>query len=429
MKVLVVGGGGREHALVWKLSQSSNVEKIYCAPGNAGIRDEATCVAISPEDINGLLTFAKNNVIDLTVIGPEAPLVAGIVDTFTSAGLIAVGPSRAAAQLEGSKAYTKEILRECRVPTGDFETFDTPGKALKALRRKTFPLVVKADGLAAGKGVIIAENQAEAENAIKIIMENKAFGAAGNRVVLEAFLEGEEASFIVLTDGETILPLASSQDHKAIHDGDKGLNTGGMGAYSPAPIVDPAMHETIMRTVMEPVIHKMNERGNPFRGVLYAGLMIKNGIPYVLEFNVRMGDPETQPILFRMEGDLAETLLHLHNNELHKAHIEWRPDPAICVVLASRGYPGAYEKGKLISGLAELDALPDVKAFHAGTATDAAGNTVTSGGRVLGITASGKTLTACRDKAYEAIEKIHFDGMSFRKDIGMKGIKRQTRQS
>jgi len=257
-------------------------------------------------------------------------------------------------------------------------------------------------------------------------MEDRAFGAAGSRVVLEAFLEGEEASFIVLTDGETILPLASSQDHKAIHDGDRGPNTGGMGAYSPAPIVDAAMHQTIITTVMEPIIQKMNERKTPFRGILYAGLMIKDGTPYVLEFNARMGDPETQPILFRMKGDLAETFLLLHNTELHKARLAWRSDPAICVVLASGGYPGAYEKGKPISGLPELDTLPNVKAFHAGTETTPDGKIVTAGGRVLGITATGKTLATCRDRAYEAIEKIHFDGMTFRKDIGMKGIRRQT---
>jgi len=426
MKVLVVGGGGREHALVWKLAQSDRVEKIYCAPGNAGIRNEATCIAISPEDISGLLTFAGENDVGLTVVGPEAPLVTGIVDAFTAAGLIAVGPSRGAAQLEGSKTYTKEILRECNVPTGEFETFDMPESALKALKGRTFPLVVKADGLAAGKGVIIANDKTEAENAIRAIMEDKTFGAAGNRVVLEDFLEGEEASFIVLTDGETILPLASSQDHKAIYDDDKGPNTGGMGAYSPAPIVDAAMHQTIMKTVMEPVIHKMNERKKPFRGVLYAGLMIKDGIPYVLEFNVRMGDPETQPILFRMEGDLAEALLLLHNTQLHKARLAWRSDPAICVVLASGGYPGVYEKGKPISGLVELDTLPDVKVFHAGTQISADGKIATAGGRVLGITATGETLTACRDRAYEAIEKIHFDGMTYRNDIGMKGIRRQT---
>jgi len=426
MKVLVVGGGGREHALVWKLAQSSHVEEIYCAPGNAGIRNEATCIAISPTDIGSLLTFAKENAVGLTVVGPEAPLVAGIVDAFTAAGLVAVGPSRAAAQLEGSKIYTKEILRECHVPTGDFEAFGAPAAAMKALEGKSFPLVVKADGLAAGKGVIIASDKTEAENAIRTIMEDRAFGAAGSRVVLEAFLEGEEASFIVLTDGETILPLASSQDHKAIHDGDRGPNTGGMGAYSPAPIVDAAMHQTIITTVMEPIIQKMNERKTPFRGILYAGLMIKDGTPYVLEFNARMGDPETQPILFRMKGDLAETFLLLHNTELHKARLAWRSDPAICVVLASGGYPGAYEKGKPISGLPELDTLPNVKAFHAGTETTPDGKIVTAGGRVLGITATGKTLATCRDRAYEAIEKIHFDGMTFRKDIGMKGIRRQT---
>jgi len=257
-------------------------------------------------------------------------------------------------------------------------------------------------------------------------MEDKTFGAAGNRVVLEDFLEGEEASFIVLTDGDTILPLASSQDHKAIYDGDKGPNTGGMGAYSPAPIVDAAMHQTIMKTVMEPVIHKMNERKSPFRGVLYAGLMIKDGTPYVLEFNVRLGDPETQPILFRMKGDLVEALLLLHNTQLHKARLTWRSEPAICVVLASQGYPGTYEKGKSISGLAELDTLSDVKVFHAGTRTSADGKIITAGGRVLGITATGKTLAVCRNRVYEAIEKIHFDGMTYRKDIGMKGIRRQT---
>ncbi len=426
MKILVIGGGGREHALVWKLKQGDGVEAVYCAPGNAGIEAEATCVPISPTDLEGCLTFAKEKGIGLTVVGPEAPLVAGIVDRFAAAGIPIIGPDRKAARLEGSKAFTKAILRDAGVPTADFEVFDDPADALKALQGKPYPLVVKADGLAAGKGVLIVSSREEAEQAIRTIMEEKAFGDAGNRVVLEEFLEGEEASFIVLTDGETILPLASSQDHKAIYDGDKGPNTGGMGAYSPAPVVDTSMHEKVMSAVIEPVVEAMNKRGTPYRGILYAGLMIADGTPYVLEFNVRMGDPETQPILFRMEGDLVETFIRLHEGQLHRAKMDWSPNPSVCVVLASKGYPGAYEKGKVITGLEALEGRSDVKVFHAGTKRNDAGEIVTNGGRVLGVTAIDASLASCREKVYKAIESIHFDGMTFRKDIGLKGIQRET---
>ena len=425
MNVLVIGGGGREHALVWKLGQSERVRKVYCAPGNAGIAEEATCLDIAPTDISGLLALARAREIDLTVVGPEAPLVAGLVDRFRDASLVAIGPGREAARLEGSKTFTKELLSAAGVPTADYETFEDPSSALRALAGQSYPLVVKADGLAAGKGVLIVRDREEAEAAVRTIMVERAFGEAGNRVVLESFLEGEEASFIVLTDGETILPLASSQDHKAIHDGDRGPNTGGMGAYSPAPVVDSAMHERIMARVIEPVVEEMNRRGTPYRGILYAGLMIADETPYVLEFNVRMGDPETQPILFRMEGDLAETLLHLHHRQLHKATLSWRSDPALCVVLASAGYPGAYEKGKVIRGLEALAGDPDLKVFHAGTARNAAGELVTNGGRVLGVTARGETLSACRDRAYGAIGGISFEGMAYRTDIGLKGLRRE----
>jgi len=429
MNALVVGGGGREHAIVWKLKQNSFIKTIYCAPGNAGIQAEASCIPVAPTDLEGLLTLAKEKEVGLTIVGPEAPLVAGIVDRFSSEGLTAIGPSREAAQLEGSKVFTKEVLKAAGVPTADFEVFNNPASALRALKGKSYPLVVKADGLAAGKGVLIAQNDGEAKGAIRTIMEEKAFGDAGNRVVIEEFLEGEEASFIVLTDGETIIPLASSQDHKAIYDGDKGPNTGGMGAYSPAPVIDGAMHETIMKTIIEPVIEKMNERGTPFRGILYAGLMISDGTPYVLEFNVRMGDPETQPILFRMEGDLAEAFLYLHNGQLHKARLSWNPGSSLCVVLASKGYPGHYKKGEVITGLEDLEERSDVKVFHAGTKRDATGTFVTAGGRVLGVTAIDETLTACRDKVYKSIEAVHFDGMTYRKDIGLKGIRREMQLS
>ena len=427
MKVLVIGGGGREHALVWKLKQGEGVETVYCAPGNAGIAREADCVPLSPADLEKCLLFAREKGINLTVVGPEAPLVAGIVDMFNAAGLPIIGPDRDAARLEGSKAFTKELLSDAGVPTADFETFDDSTAALAALAGKPYPLVIKADGLAAGKGVIIAQNQAEAEAAVRTIMEEKAFGDAGNRVILETFLQGEEASFIVLTDGETILPLASSQDHKAIYDGDRGPNTGGMGAYSPAPVVDPAMHDTVMRTVIEPVIEMMNRRGTPYRGILYAGLMISDGIPYVLEFNVRMGDPETQPILFRMEGDLTETFIRLHERRLHQARLTWSPGPSLCVVLASKGYPGSYETVKVITGLESLDGSSDIKIFHAGTKYDENGRIVTSGGRVLGVTTRASTLSLCRDKAYEAIRKISFEGMTYRTDIGRKGLRREDK--
>lgn len=425
MNILVIGGGGREHALVWKLRQGEGVTSVTCAPGNAGIAKEATCVPIAPTDIDACLAFAREKEIGLTVVGPEAPLVAGIVDRFTGAGIPIIGPDRAAAQLEGSKAFTKKILAEAGVPTAAFEIFDNPAEALKALDGKSYPLVVKADGLAAGKGVLIVKDEEEARDAIRTIMEEKAFGEAGDRVVLEDFLRGEEASFIVLTDGETILPLASSQDHKAIHDGDQGPNTGGMGAYSPAPVVDAAMHDRVMRTVIEPVIETMNKRGTPYRGILYAGLMISGDTPYVLEFNVRMGDPETQPILFRMAGDLVEAFMYLHEGRLHKANLGWSPDPALCVVLASKGYPGKYEKGKVIHGLESLEGRRDLKVFHAGTKRQNR-HIVTNGGRVLGVTAIDSTLAACREKAYKAIEAIHFDGMTYRKDIGLKGIQRET---
>ncbi len=426
MDILVIGGGGREHALAWKLKQGDGVGTVYCAPGNAGIEAEATCVPLSATDLDACLKFAREKGIDLTVVGPEAPLVAGIVDRFTAAGIPIIGPNRTAAQLEGSKAFTKRILEAAGVPTADFEIFDNPTAALKALEGKSFPLVIKADGLAAGKGVLIVRDRNEAEGAIRTIMEEKAFGDAGNRVVLETFLRGEEASFIVLTDGETILPLASSQDHKAIYDGDKGPNTGGMGAYSPAPVIDETMHEKVMKTVIEPVIEKMNERGTPYRGILYAGLMIVEDTPYVLEFNVRMGDPETQPILFRMEGDLVETFIRLHERRLHTATLSWSPNPSLCVVLASRGYPGAYETGKVITGLEALEGRPAVKVFHAGTKRSETGEIVTNGGRVLGVTATDTTLAVCRERAYQAIEAIHFEGMTFRTDIGLKGLRREN---
>ncbi len=429
MNILVIGGGGREHALVWKLKQGDGVDTVYCAPGNAGIAEEAVCVPLAPTDLKECLDFARERKIDLTVVGPEAPLVEGIVDIFSAAGLPIIGPDRNAARLEGSKAFTKELLKEAGVPTADFETFDDPASALRALRGKSYPLVIKADGLAAGKGVLIVQDQTEAEKAIRTIMEEKAFGDAGNRVVLEAFLRGEEASFIILTDGETILPLASSQDHKAIHDGDKGPNTGGMGAYSPAPVVAPVMHDKVMETVIEPVVEAMNRRGTPYRGILYAGLMIAEDTPYVLEFNVRMGDPETQPILFRMEGDLVETFVRLHERRLHQARLTWSPGPALCVVLASRGYPGSYEKGKTITGLESLEGQSDIKVFHAGTKRDEAGRIVTNGGRVLGVTARASSLSECRNKAYEAIRKISFEGMTYRTDIGLKGLRRETETS
>lgn len=422
MKVLVIGSGGREHALVWKLAQSPKVEKVYGAPGNPGIAQIGECVNISPTDIKGLADFAEKEGIDLTVVGPEAPLVAGIVDEFESRGLKIFGPSKEAAKLEGSKAFSKEMMKKYGVPTADFEVFDDPEKAKEYIKEKGAPIVVKADGLAAGKGVVVAQSVEEAIEAIDKIMIEKVFGDAGNKVVVEDCLVGEEASYLVVTDGENFIPLATAQDHKAVFDGDKGPNTGGMGAYSPAPVLSKEMEKEVQEKVIKPILRGMREEGHPFKGILYAGLMITEEGPKVLEFNVRFGDPEAQIILRRLKTDLVDVCQSVIEGKLIDS-LEWIPETAICVVLASKGYPGKYEKGKVITGIEEAEKIDNVVVFHAGTAIKD-GKLVTNGGRVLNVTALGKDIVEARENVYKAIEKIHFDGMHYRKDIGLKALKR-----
>lgn len=424
MRVLVVGGGGREHALAWKLRQSPGVAALYCAPGNAGIAAAAECVPIAADDLRGLLRFAKEQAIDLTVVGPELPLTMGIVDRFTAAGLRAFGPTEAAARLEGSKAFTKELLRQRRIPTAFFGVFTDPDDAVRYVNEVGAPIVVKADGLASGKGVFICRTVAEATEAIDEMMRGGLFGDAGNRVVVEEFLEGEEASFMALTDGTTVLPLATAQDHKRVHDGDRGPNTGGMGAYSPAPVITPALHDAVMREIMEPVVRGLTRHGIRYTGVLYAGLMVQGGRARVLEFNVRFGDPEAQVILARLRSDLLDLLVRASDGRLAGTTIAWDPRPAVCVVLAAEGYPGAVERGRPITG---LDAVHDAVVFHAGTRRTGDA-TVTDGGRVLGVTALGDTIDGAVATAYAAVERIHWPGMHYRHDIGHRALARQAKE-
>jgi phosphoribosylamine--glycine ligase len=422
MKVLVVGGGGREHALVWKIAQSPRVSKIYCAPGNAGISKQATIVSIKANDLKGLLEFALKEKIDLTLVGPEEPLTKGIVDLFESRGLFIFGANRKAAEIEGSKSFAKEMMKKYHIPTASYEIFGDPKEAIKYVRKQGAPIVVKADGLAAGKGVIVCETVEEAIQSIDQIMGKKIFGEAGNRVVIEEYLVGEEASYIAFTDGKTILPMASSQDHKPVFDGDQGPNTGGMGAYSPAPVVTGEVHEKIIRKVLRPIIYGLAEEGRPYKGVLYAGLMIQDGHPKVLEFNARFGDPETQPVLMRMKGDIVPILEACMKGTLSQHRIEWDKQASVCVVLASKGYPGDYEKGKVISGLEEVSRMEGVFAFHAGTAFKNE-QIITSGGRVLGVTGLGEDIPRAIERAYEAVRKISWEGVQYRKDIGHKALK------
>ncbi|UCF31991.1 MAG: phosphoribosylamine--glycine ligase [bacterium] len=422
MKVLIVGGGGREHSLVWKLNQSAGVDKVYCAPGNAGISREAEVVPIEVTDIPALVDFARKEEIGLTAVGPELPLTLGIVDAFEDAGLRIFGASRKAAEIEGSKVFTKNLLAKYDIPTGFYEVFDTPGPAREYIRKMGAPIVVKADGLAAGKGAIVCQTIEEADEAVKIIMEDRQFGDAGDRVVVEEFLTGEEASFLAFSDGRTVLPLATSQDHKPIFDGDKGPNTGGMGAYSPAPVVTDELFHQVMDRIMIPTIQAMAAEGRPYKGVLYAGLMIEDGVARVLEFNARFGDPEAQPLLMRLDGDLESIMEAVIDERLDEVSLNWHDDASICVVMASGGYPGSYEKGKVISGLEEAEAMEDVKVFHAGTA-EKDGRVVTSGGRVLGVTARGSDIPDAISRAYRACDAIHWDGAQYRRDIGAKALK------
>jgi len=421
MKVLVVGGGGREHTLVWKLKQSPQVDKIYCAPGNGGIAQDAECVPLAAEDLHRLADFAQEQQIDLTVVGPEAPLTTGIVDLFKARGLKVFGPEARAACLEGSKVFAKEKMTRYGVPTAAYRVFYDAAAALEFVRELNGPCVVKADGLAAGKGVIIAKNRAEAEQAVRLIMEERAFGDAGKAVVVEQRLEGEEVSVLAFTDGKTIKTLAASQDHKRVFDGDEGPNTGGMGAYSPAPVYTSELHEKTVKDILEPVIYGLADDGIKYKGVIYAGLMITSEGPYVLEFNCRFGDPETQVVVPRLKSDLVEVMNAVIEERLAEVELEWDPRAAVCVVAASGGYPGAYEKGKVITGLDELP--PDVLVFHAGTALSD-GKLVTSGGRVLGITGFGATIEDAVKRAYSGMERIHFEGIHYRRDIAHRALKR-----
>jgi len=422
MKVLVIGSGGREHALVWKISQSPRVEKIYCAPGSAGIGELAECVAIAPEQIEKLAEFAEQEKIDLTVVGPELPLTLGIADLFESRGLRIFGPNRAAAQLEGSKAFAKEILKANHIPTAAFEAFADATAAKRYLAQVKPPYVVKADGLAAGKGVLICAGRQEAESAIDEILVRKAFGQAGGKLVIEEFLDGEEASFMALTDGEHILPLASSQDHKRVFDNDQGPNTGGMGAYSPAPVVTPAIHRHIMDEVLTPLLAGLKQRGIRYRGVIYAGVMITKDGPKVLEFNARFGDPECQPIMMRLRSDIVPLLEATIDGKLDQVQPEWYGDPAVCVVLCAGGYPGSYDKGKEIRGLDKLKHWDKGFVFHAGSAKDD-GRWITTGGRVLGVTARGTGIAEAVGEVYRAVGEITWDGMHYRKDIARRALK------
>ncbi len=422
-RVLVIGAGGREHALCWKLAQSPKVLRVYCAPGNAGIGQHATCVPIKANDIPNLADFAEKEGIDITIVGPEDPLARGIVDLFRDKGLRIFGPSKAAAEIEASKVFTKDLLARAGIPTGKYKVFTDSAKAIAYIEEETgVPVVLKADGLAAGKGVILARDLDEAREAVALILDKKAFGEAGRRLIVEEFLTGEEASFMAITDERTVLPLATSQDHKAAFDGDQGPNTGGMGAYSPAPVVTPELFENIMESVMKPTVAAMSEAGRPYQGVLYAGLMIKDQSAQVLEFNCRFGDPEAQPILMRMKTDLMDLLEAAVEGRLDSMEIEWDPRTAVCVVLASSGYPGRYETGKVIHGLDEVEGMEDVMVFHAGTAR-AGNNYVTAGGRVLGVTALGDNVQKAIDRAYEAVAKISWEGMHYRTDIGQKALK------
>jgi len=421
MKVLVVGGGGREHALVWKIGQSPLVDKVYCAPGNAGIAGLAECVPVAADDVLGLRRFARQNGVELTMVGPEAALVEGIVDAFEEVGLRAFGPRRQAARIEGSKVFSKQLMRSHGIPTSAFRVFNATERAKAYLDMVGAPIVVKADGLAAGKAAIVCRSLAEAREAVDRIMVRGEFGDAGDQIVIETCLSGQEASMIAFTDGRTIAVMPSSQDHKPVFDGDEGPNTGGMGAYSPAPIITDELAARIEREVLVQTVHAMNRDEKPYRGVLYAGIMVTEDGPQVLEFNCRMGDPETQPLLMRLESDLVAILLATLDERLEELDICWDPRPACCVVMASGGYPGSYRKGIPIEGLADAARMDDVVVFHAGTALDN-GRVVTAGGRVLGVTARGDTIAAARDRAYEAAGKIHFEGAHYRTDIAAKAV-------
>lgn len=423
MKVLVVGGGGREHALIYKIAQSPLVEKIYCAPGNPGIAELAECVHIAADEIEVLCDFATAEQIDLTVVGPEVPLTMGIVDTFQAAGLDVFGPNQAAAQIEGSKGFSKDLMAKYHIPTADYQSFTEHDEAVAYIKQQGAPIVVKADGLAAGKGVIVAMNEEQAIAAVDDIMLDKVFGSAGASVVIEEFMEGEEASFFAFTDGKNILPLASSQDHKRVNDNDEGPNTGGMGAYSPAPVVTAELHDEIVETIVKPTIAGMAADGCPYSGILYVGLMIKDGKPRVVEYNARFGDPEAQPLLMRMKSDIVPVLQACARGELQQQTMEWHDKAAVCVVMASGGYPAAFEKGLPISGLEAAAQIDELMVFHAGTSLQD-GQIVNNGGRVLGVTGLGADVQAAIDKAYAGVAQIQWPQVHYRKDIGARALNR-----
>jgi phosphoribosylamine---glycine ligase len=426
VKILVIGSGGREHALVWKISQSRRVKKIFCAPGNAGIADLATCVPIEAVEIEKLIQFVKTEAINLTVVGPEAPLSLGIVDIFQKKGFKIFGATRKAAEIEYSKSFAKSLMNQYGIPTAESKSFTRHEKAEAYIRKADFPVVVKADGLAAGKGVLICQTVDEALDALKLIMLDMAFGEAGKKVIVEEFLIGEEASFLAFTDGKTVLALPSSQDHKAVFDNDEGPNTGGMGAYSPAPVVDEYLHRRIMEEVMIPTVNAMAAEGRPYKGVLYAGLMIDNDKIKVLEFNARFGDPEAQPLLIRLKNDIVDIMEAVIDGRLDKCRLDIDERASVCVVMASGGYPGAYSKGIPIFGLEDVRKLKNVIVFHAGTsfANGTTESVVTNGGRVLGVTALGDSVKEAIATAYHAVSKITWEGVQYRKDIGQKALRR-----
>lgn len=427
MNILVIGGGGREHAIAWKARQSPKVTTVFVAPGNAGTALEPGIVncPLAADNIEALVEFAQQNNIALTLVGPEVPLVAGVVDAFTRVGLKCFGPTAAAAQLEGSKTYCKDFMRRHRIPTADYQTFTKPKAAIDYINSKGAPIVVKADGLAAGKGVVVAHTKQQAIAAVEDMLAGNSFGSAGHRVVIEQFLAGEEASFIVIADGNHAVPMATSQDHKARDNGDQGPNTGGMGAYSPAPVVTPAMHQKIMTEIIQPTLAGMRAEGTPYTGFLYAGLMIgSNGELKVLEYNCRLGDPEAQPIMLRLQSDLIELCLAALNNTLTKTTIDWDQRPALGVVLTAAGYPNQYTKGEIINRL-PTHPHPDTKIFHAATTTKN-GTLVTSGGRVLCACALGNTLLEAQQHAYKLTDNIHWNGIFYRTDIGFKALKNNT---
>ncbi len=423
MKVLIVGSGGREHALAWAVAKSKKLTQLFAAPGNAGIADVATCLDIDAEDLDGICEAISEHGIEFVIVGPEAPLVAGLADRVEAMGIPVFGPSAAAAQIEGSKGMMKDLLAKYGIPTADYQRFDEPDAAKEYIRVKNHPVVVKADGLAAGKGVILSHTLNEAYAAVDQIMIEEAFGHAGAEIVIEEFLDGEEVSFFALCDGERAIPLAGAQDHKRAHDGDQGPNTGGMGAYTPAPILDDALATRIMDDIVTPTINAMAKEGTPYKGVLFAGLMVGEDGPKVIEFNCRFGDPECQPIMTRLKSDVLEMLLAAANGALDKIKPKWDSRAAMTVVMASNGYPGHYHKGSVINGVEAADVMDDVTVFHAGTGRDDDGNLIATGGRVLGVTALGETVAEAQARAYAAVDAIDWPEGFCRRDIGWRAIK------